>query len=191
MSRRSFHIEYDSHGRPKIVIGRRHGRHSPEPRTTTNEELLLSEIESLRTRLSFAESSEHRIRNQYQTLANEHYQCRNLRAQVRALENEVRRTQEKFEDEQDKVERLEERARLMRRTSHDSYRQRYAEKVVELEALQRELAGKDEWIRLEQERLDAKNRTIADRNREISQKDRTIESMRAFFRQLGYRFVDR
>jgi hypothetical protein len=69
-----------------------------------------------------------------------------LRYQVEALENEVRRISEKFEDEQDKVKKLEERARLMRRTSHDSFRQRYAEKVIEVEALQKEQEGKDEWI---------------------------------------------
>ena len=174
-----------------MVIGRRNGRHSPEMGTTANEELLLAEIENLRRRLSFAESSEHRIQGQYQTLANEHHRCRSSRAQVQALENEVRRTREKYEDEQDKVERLEGKIRLMKRTSHDGYRQRYAEKVVELEGLQRELATKDNWIRLEQERLNAKNRTIEDRNRAISQKDRTIENMKAMFSRLGYRWVDR
>lgn len=172
-----------------MVIGRRRGRHSPEPRPTETEDLLIAEIESLRTRLSFAESSEHRIRNQYQTLANEHHHCRNLRAQVAALETELRRIQDKYEDEQDKNERLEERIRLMKRTSHESYRQRYAEKVVEVETLRREIQGKNDWIQLEQERLDAKNRTIAERNREISEKDNTIANMRAYLRQLGYRYV--
>jgi len=178
MSRRSAHIETDRHGRQRLVIGGDR-RRSPEPRNTGNEDLLISEIESLRTRLSFAESNEHRIRNQYQALANEHYQCRNLRGQLQALENDIGRIQDKYEDEQDKNERLEERIRLMRRSSVESYRQRYEEKVAEAEALRRKVLEQDGYIRVQQTR-------IAARDQSISKKTSAIIYFKEYLRGLGY-----
>lgn len=144
--------------------------------TTSNEDLLIAEIESLRTRLSYAESNDHRTRQQYQALANEHYHCRNSRAQIQALENENNRIQEKYEDEQDKNERLEERLRLMRRTSHDGHRQRYEE---EIRALRRKVEEQDGEIRIQRAQ-------IASRDQSISTRNRAIIYFKNYLRGLGY-----
>jgi hypothetical protein len=147
--------------------------------TTANEEVLISEIESLRTRLSYAESSDHRTRQQYQALAEEHYRCQNANAHIQALENDIDRTREKYEDEQDKNERLGERIRLMKRTSHDSYRQRYEEQMAEIQSLRRRVQDQEGQIMVQQTR-------IADKDRRISVMNRAIVYFKNYLRGLGY-----
>jgi predicted RNase H-like nuclease (RuvC/YqgF family) len=145
---------------------------------TENERILIEENERLRTRLSFAEERAHNAGQQYQTVAHD---SRNQRAQIQALENELRRMQDKFEDEQDKVERLEERIRLMKRTSHDGagYRQRYEDKAAEADALRRAVQDQDGVIRVQQAKIDSRDGLITKRNRQLLY-------MKEYLRGLGY-----
>ena len=152
-------------------------RNSESMNGANDEERLYAEITALRRSLSLAESNEYRIRNQYQTLANQHNNCGNLRPQIQALENEVRRLRERNEDEQDNVVRLQERIRLMKRTSHDSYRDRYEDKAAEVETLKRQLRERDSYIALEETRLASYTRTIT--------------NMKRYLNQLGYRYMER
>lgn len=181
MSTRRGYIERDSRGRERLVLGRTssHRRSSSYGTKTTQElldeaeareQVLISEISSLQTRLSEAQRDQWHLQNlraEHQRVVNEHYQCRNMRAQLEAQVREVARYDDLLANEEDKSERLhhkneklEEKIRLLKRGSGENYRARYEEKLVEVEMLRTRMVEKDEMLRLAETRLTEKNSTI-------------------------------
>ena len=176
MADRDYRIERDGRGRERLVRSTSHRGHGgshgrgQSTRELLNEaeereQILNGEIAALQTRLSYAQ----RDLWQYQTAATEHQQCRNIRAQLDAQIREVRRLEDRLADEEDinarlrgKNEELKERYRLMKRGSREEdYRQRYEEKLAEVELLRRRLIDRDEKLALAETRISDKNRTIA------------------------------
>lgn len=94
-----------------------------------------------------------------------------LQSQVDA----TRRLQDRLKEEKDKVADLEERMRLMQRTSYESYRQRYEDLLLEVDDLRAALRQRDDVIRVSEVRL--------------SNKTQTIVELKAHLRSLGYRVV--
>lgn len=101
---------------------------------------------------------------------------------------EVRRLEDMLDDEEHKTEKLvkkndklEEKIRLLKRTStHDDYRGRYEEKLREVELLRQRLAEKSELIRVADIRL-------ADKERIISEKNSKLLYLKDYLRGLGFR----
>ena len=168
------YVERDSRGRERLVVSRGNSRRrsSSQRRSTREllndaeerEQVLIAQVQSLQTRLSFAERNEwqyQNLRREHQNLVNEHYQCRNVRAQMEAQVREVSRVEDLLADEEDKNEELKEKIRLLKRGSgHDGYRARFQEKVEEVELLRQRIAERENLIRLAETRVAEKNRTI-------------------------------
>lgn len=199
MANRRSYIERDSRGRLVTVRSPSHHRSSSQGRPTTREllndaeereQILIGEMQALRTQLSFAQRSEwqlERFRHEHQNLVNEHYHCRTTREQ---LEQQILRVEELLSEEEHKTSRLEqkyerskEENRLLKRTSGESFRTRYEEKVQEVEVLRQRLASRDATIRLAETR-------IAEKNNIIDQKNGIINYLKAFLRREGFRVED-
>jgi chromosome segregation ATPase len=184
MANRSGYFERDRRGRERVVITDRR-RSSSQTRLSTREllnaaeereKVLIARNANLQTRLSWSQANEYTIRNEHQTLVNEHYQCRHLRAQIQTQSDAIKRLEERLEAEQDKTERLEERNRLLLRTSHESYRQRYEEKCREVASLKAGNRDRDELILLNDTR--------------IAKRDQKIAVMTDHLRRLGFSVID-
>jgi len=175
-NRRGF-FERDRHGRERVVLtrsGSRHRSHSHQRLSTTHEllneaeereSILIAENQSLRTQLSFAQANEWGLRDlqeENRRLRDEHHGCRNMRAQLEAQVREVRRVEDKLEDAEVNNERFQEKIRLLKRgRAPEGWRERYEEKVREVEILRRRLLDKDEVVRLRDLSLLERNRTVA------------------------------
>ncbi|KAH7410847.1 hypothetical protein BKA64DRAFT_772211 [Cadophora sp. MPI-SDFR-AT-0126] len=183
MSNRRPYIERDSRGRERLVLGRSsshsHRRASSYGDRPTQdllddaearEQSLISQVSSLQTQLSMAQRDQWHLQNlraEHQRVVNEHYQCRNMRAQLDAQVREVRRMEDLLVEEEDrnaklvhKNEKLEEKIRLLKRGSGESYQRRYEEKLLEVEMLRTRLVEKEDVIRLAETRIADKNSTI-------------------------------
>ena len=166
MAKKRAFVERNSRGKERIVLTRSSSLGRPSTRellheAEAREQDLIAQNQDLRARLSFAQKAEWTLQNvrlEHQRLAEEHYHCRHLRAQLEAQVREVRRIEDKLEDEEYRSEKLEEKIRLLKRGrgGHD-YRQRYEQKVQEVELLRRRLSESE---RLSETRLADKNRII-------------------------------
>jgi hypothetical protein len=124
---------------------------------------LIAENNALRTRLSVAERDSWEFRNltaEYQHLVNDHHQCRYLRAQLDAQVRETRRVEDRLDDEKGATGKLKEKIRLMKRFTHESYKELYEEKCREVDSLKRKIWERDDTIRLDETRMADKNKTI-------------------------------
>jgi hypothetical protein len=127
-------------------------------------------------------------------LVNEHCQCRDLRAQLQIQTGENRRLEGLIEAEKHEKEALEEKVRLLKRTSLEGYRQRYEEKARELEVLRRQMQEAEELKRLDTLKLVEKSQTILElkeRRRldaiRLEEKTQLISDLKEHLRRLGYR----
>jgi hypothetical protein len=92
-----FYVERDSRGRERLVVNQSSSQNRKSTLDLLNEshereQVLIAQITSLETRLSFAERNEFQyqnLRREHQNLVNEHSECRNphtqLEAQVRTV----------------------------------------------------------------------------------------------------------
>jgi regulator of replication initiation timing len=203
-TRRTF-FERDGRGRERVVVRRvsrgrsvsRGCQSASELREAlyeTEERKRILEIENndLRDQLSYAEHAQY----EFQKLKTEHHSCRNLQAQLDAQYRAARTLKDTLYDErednkklQHKNEKLEEKLRLMKRGSGESYRTRYEEAVLdaeayraEVESLRRTMVLKDDLVRAR----DADLRLAATR---IANRDNTIGELKACLKNLGLRFT--
>lgn len=100
-----------------------------------------------------------------------------------------------IEAEKHEKEALEEKVRLLKRTSLEGYRQRYEEKARELEILKRQMQEAEELKRLDTLKLVEKSQTILElkeRRRldaiRLEGKTQLISDLKEHLRRLGYRF---
>jgi len=170
--KRTTYIEMDRYGRIRQVRGRpRSGLTDSELLNVAEEEIrmLRAEGEILLDRLSVAEANTYKAQNNYRVVCNEHSNCR----------DRIQTVQARLEDEHERNETLQQEMRLLRRTSHhDDYRRRYEEAL-------RELANRDELIRLETRRLADRDRRIVALNRTLDARDNTIILMQNALRREG------
>ena len=193
------YVERDSRGRQRLVIPRSssHHRSSSRGRRSTRELLneaeereqtLIAQVQSLQTRLSFAERNEwqhQNLRRDHHTLVNEHH---HTHAQLEAQVREVSRLEDLLVDQEAeyarltrKNEKLEDKIHALRRESgHESYRARFEEKVMEVELLRRRLEERDEAIRLRDEAA-----RLAETR--LTEKNNTIVYLKSFLRTQGFR----
>ena len=174
MPHKKAYVERDRHGRERVVLERR-----GSAKLTTSEllnaaeereQILIAENNTLRTRLSIAERDSYEFRNltaAYQQLVHEHQQCRYLRGQLDAQVRETRIVEDQLDDEKDKkeklydkVDKLNEKIRLLKRSTYESYKDRYEENLREAEALKRRIMEQDNMVRLGEARILDKNNTI-------------------------------
>lgn len=175
MANRNSYIERDRHGRERLVIRTSPRRSSSRTRLSTREllneaeereEVLRIRNEQLESQLAWSQAHERRAKEDYSQLA----------AQLHTQADAIRRLQDKLKDEKDKSAALDERLRLMQRTSYESYRQRCDDLLVEVESLRAALRERDEAIRLNGLRLESKTQMIIE--------------LKGHLRSLGYRVVD-
>ncbi|PSS22099.1 hypothetical protein M430DRAFT_221113 [Amorphotheca resinae ATCC 22711] len=210
MANRTAHIERDRHGRERVVLTN-HRRSSSRTRQSSRELLdeaekreqhLIARNQDLQAQLNWAQVNECNTRNEYhrlfarhQDLVNDHCQCRDLRAQLQIQTGENRRLEGLIEAEKHEKEALEEKVRLLKRTSLEGYRQRYEEKARELEILKRQMQEAEELKRLDTLKLVEKSQTILElkeRRRldaiRLEGKTQLISDLKEHLRRLGYRF---
>lgn len=174
MADRNAYIERDRHGRERLVITTSPRRSSSHTRLSTREllnaaeereEVLIIRNEQLENQLAWSQAHERRGKEE----------CTQLAARLQAQIDATRRLQDRLKEEKDKVTDLEERIRLMQRTSYEGYRQRYEELLVETDSLRAAVRQRDELIRVNEVRLSAKTQTIIE--------------LKGHLRSLGYRVV--
>ncbi|RFU25004.1 hypothetical protein B7463_g11337, partial [Scytalidium lignicola] len=175
MSFRRGFWERDRHGGERIIIRARQRRSSGsslnhrenlrdlitdaeerEAALLAKNERLENDMRRIRRELSILQHSEWEQRGilaNYQTLRQEHGRCGDLRRQLDHKEAELLRISRKLEKEEDKVEKLEERIRLLRRSSGYIGRDQYEEKVREVELLRTRIRDKDKTIEEKEERV--------------------------------------
>jgi predicted RNase H-like nuclease (RuvC/YqgF family) len=180
MANRAVYVERDRHGRQCWV--RTSDRLSPSRNRLSTRELLdaaeeremelIAGNQALQERLNRSRANEDYLRKEYHDLANDHHQCRNLRAQLDAQLDENRRLRQKLQDSKDENGELKEEIRLLKRSSRD-YRQRYEEKVKDVDILRTRL--------LESEGL------LHSNNVRLAEKDKIIADLEEFLRRRGYR----
>ena len=201
MAARRVTVERDSRGRERIVL-----RPASRARSRSQghlcsvqerEDALTAEIASLRDQLSFAKMDSYEL----QKLQAEHYQCRANQAQLEArirgftlLKDDLAEEREDNKKLNRKIEKLEEKIRLMKRGSGESFRTKYEDAsldaetyAIECEQLRLRIAEQNEEllqrrndIRVLETRLIEKNTTIVERNS-------TIDYLKHFLSIEGYR----
>ncbi|RDL40976.1 uncharacterized protein BP5553_00955 [Venustampulla echinocandica] len=195
-NRRGTYIERDSRGRERLVVR----RSSSGDRGNSTRELLAEaedriqaleiEIGRLQTRLSFEQRETWNLRREHERLAAEHHNSRHLTGN---LDTQVGKLEELLDAEEKRSERLEDKLRLMKRgltrTGEEShtYKQRYEEKVSEVEVLRIRLEERDELIRLHNGRIVEKDRSLQEKNRSLQEKNTTIAYLKEYLRTHGFR----
>lgn len=183
MANRESFIDHDRHGRERFVIRTTSRRSSSRTRPSTRELLLAAEdrIMALEDGTVALEDLNQQLQNQFaRAQANERRakeECEQLLARLQGQAEATRRVQDKLEEEKSRSNALEQRLRLMRRTSHDeTYRQRYEDALARVES-------RDEQLRLNEMRLESKTAII------VEQKQ-VIQELKEHLRRLGYRVVN-
>ncbi|KAH8816448.1 hypothetical protein F5884DRAFT_747943 [Xylogone sp. PMI_703] len=182
MFRRGSFIERDRHGGERIVIRTRRRssssslHHREDLRDILDaaeerEQALLSENERLendirRLRRELEISQRNEWKADYKLLRQEHTRCSELKEKLESKETELVRTKLKLEKEVEKNEKLEERIRLLRRSSGFIDRDQYNEKIEEIEKLRTKLKERDE---------------------KIAKEERNVLYLKGYLRDLGYR----
>jgi hypothetical protein len=175
MTDRNAYIERDRRGQERVVITTSPRRSSTSRTRLSNRELLNAAEEreevliirngQLENQLAWAQAQEQRAKEE----------CGQLVSRLQSQVDATRRLQDRLKEEKDKVADLEERMRLMQRTSYESYRQRYEDLLLEVDDLRAALRQRDDVIRVSEVRL--------------SNKTQTIVELKAHLRSLGYRVV--
>lgn len=235
--RHSF-LERDRHGNLRNVIPRSnsHGKKSDRQLLREYEEretLHDAQVAALQSQLAQAKQDIWRfgdIDQQYQRLVQIHNRCghghaqteqqiSNLHAQLEGERSEARRFEDMLYDEKAKtkqlekdIKKLDERIRLLKRTSGDYevYRNKYddkkleleicradlegcrkdhAQKVSEVELLRHKLREKDQKIFEKGETIRSLNKALDSADSAILLKNRTVRDLKDFLRSKGY-YVD-
>ena len=174
MADRNAFIERDRRGRERLVITTSSRRASSRTRLSTREllnaaeereEVLIIRNEQLENQLAWSQGHEQRAKEE----------CSQLTARLQIQVDATRRLQDRLKEENDKVTDLEERIRLIQRTSYESYRQRCDDLLVEVDGLRAAVRQRDDIIHANEVRLANKTQEIID--------------LKAHLRILGYRVV--
>lgn len=159
MANRNGYIERDRHGRERLIITSTQRRASSRSRLSTREllnaaeereDVLIIRNQQLESQLAWSQGHEQRAKSEYNQIV----------AQLQSQADATRRVQERLQEEKDKSTALEDRVRMMQRTSYESYRQRYEDLLLEVEDLRAGLRSKDEAIRLNGLKLEKRNQLI-------------------------------
>jgi predicted nucleic acid-binding Zn-ribbon protein len=188
MNKRGLYIERDRHGRERLVMLPSNDRGIRVQLAEVEERarVLTEEIGRLRTSLSSEQRNAWTMHRDKERLQVENG---NLYHEIDNEKNRARKLEDLLDAEEKRAERLEEKIRLMKRgiTHHgeqsDGYRRRYEEKVAEVELLRVRLRERDDLIRLNEDRLIEKDKSLI-------RKNETIAYFKSFLRSEGFRVED-